>query len=125
MSFHPPLCLLDSYQEKEGGSDTKEALFLTKVAPFNPAKITTIRSWIIEVLQETGINASAGSTRAAAASYAAASRVPINKILEAADWSRMSTLHSHYLRILPSDVVQRIHADSSSVQDAILSSFTD
>ena len=101
-----------------------QPLFLIKVSPYGPAKIFTIRSWIIDILKEAGINASAGSIRAAAATYASASRVSLQRILEAADWSRASTMYNHYVRTLPDEILRTIRAKSDSVQGALLRDFS-
>ena len=75
------------------------------------------------MLNEAGVRAPAGSTRAAAATYAAVSRITLPRIMEAADWSRVTTLHRHYTRILPPDVLQRIRSESDTVQSALLAQF--
>ena len=110
-------------EKKRRGKQNGSHFFLTKVFPFGPAKLFTLRSWIVEVLKESGIAASAGSTRAAAATYASVSRISLARIMEAADWSRVSTIHRHYVRILPASVLERIRLEADTVQSALLTPF--
>jgi hypothetical protein len=67
------------------------------------------------------VEGSAGSTRAAAASFALASNITLGVVLEAADWSRCSTLFRHYVRLLPPEVLAHVAQDPErNVQDAVL-----
>jgi hypothetical protein len=94
--------------------------FVTISRPRRAAKVSTIRRWIVLTLREAGIRAPAGTTRAAAATYSQAARVPLEKILMAADWSRATTMYRHYTRQLPPEVLERMAADNAGVQAAIL-----
>jgi integrase len=95
-------------------------LFVTITRPHGPAAVSTIRRWIVMTLRAAGVRAPAGTTRAAAATYARASRIPLEKIMTAADWTRASTLYRHYTRQLPPEVLERMLNDHAGIQDAIL-----
>jgi hypothetical protein len=98
----------------------EDQLLITTIPPFRAASKATIVRWTVETLNQAGVYAPAGSTRAAAASFAQASRVPLSAVLEAADWSRVSTLRKHYQRLLPPEVLQRLANSPPSVQAAVL-----
>ena len=70
------------------------------------------------MLQDTGVTASAGSTRAAVTSCALLHEVPLQQIMSSADWSRQDTPFRHYVRILPEETLRRI--DSKQIQDAVV-----
>ncbi len=74
--------------------------FIISKPPHTPATTTTISRWLREVLQKAGINSSlykAHSTRAAASSKAS-KFVPLQKVLEAADWRGKTVFEKHYCR---------------------------
>jgi integrase len=67
------------------------------------AEKATLRSWLVSTLQRAGIVATAGSTRAASASYADASNLSFDQIAQMTGWLRESTFTTHYRRtIVPS-----------------------
>ena len=70
------LCPLENLREylrrTEGKRGSHMQLFRTTVQPLKPASKQTIRSWLSKVLDSAGILAPGGSTRAAAATWAAA-----------------------------------------------------
>ncbi len=113
-----PIAHLERYltvTKKRRKGDKGQSLFLIKVFPYGPAKIFTIRNWIVDVLKQAGVKASAGSTRAAAATYAATSNISLQRILEAADWARASTMYKFYVKSLPPEILQRIRWESDMV----------
>ena len=81
-------------------------------------KLATLRRWIVRVLQRAGVEGSAGSTRATATSYAVLSDVPLQQIMNAADWSRKDTPLKHYLRTLPEQTVREL--EQRQIQDALM-----
>jgi site-specific recombinase XerD len=58
----------------------------------------TLRHWVMDLLSETGIEASAGSCRSAAASAAFEREVEIDIILKSAGWKHVSTFRKYYRR---------------------------
>ena len=96
--------------------DTSHKLFRTTVHPFRPAAKSTIAKWLVLVLSDAGMVDSAGSTRAAAATWSVAKGVRTTVIMAAADWSSVRTMRKHYLRLLPKDAL----LVKPSVQDATL-----
>ena len=116
-----PVAHLDDYLRRTAAEDRPMNLFLTTVIPQTVAARNTIRSWIISVLKAAGVQGSAGSTRAAAASFALAGNVSLASVLEAADWSRSTTLFRHYVRLLPQEVLAHVASrPPRNVQDAVL-----
>ena len=78
-----------------------DALFLISTKPFSPATSATIARWIKTFLSKAGIDTSifkAHSIRGASTSAAADAGISIPEILEAADWSNMSTFEKFYHR---------------------------
>ena len=79
------------------GNETR--LILTFAKPHKPASRDTIRRWIRNVMQLSGIDVSvfkAHSTRAASTSKAKINNVPIEDILKTAGWKSNSTFARHY-----------------------------
>ena len=76
----------------------------------------TMATWLVSVLREAGAMDTAGSTRAAAATWSAARGVNSSTIMAAADWSNVRTMQNHYIRLLPSNALNV----EPSVQNAVL-----
>jgi len=102
---------ITEYLARVSNIRSDSALFVTTTPPHHRAAKHTLRSWVVKVLSGAGISHPAGSTRAAAATYATASRIPLSSILQKGDWARASTLYNHYVRHLPQASLQRM-ADS-------------
>ena len=68
-------------------------------------------------LRDAGTSDTAGSTRAAAATWAAARGVSTSTIMEAADWTSARTMRAHYLRLLPKEAM----VITNTVQNANIS----
>ena len=114
-----PVAHLVKYMKRtcvERQKDTSHKLFRTTVHPFRPAAKSTIVKWLVFVLSDAGITDSAGSTRAAAATWSTAKGVRAAVIMAAADRSSVRTTHKHYLRLLPKDAI----SVTPTVQDATL-----
>ena len=73
--------------------------------PFRVAARFTVARWLTLVLRDAGSSDTAGSTRAAAATWAAARGVTTDTIMQAADWSSARTMRAHYLRLLPREAL--------------------
>lgn len=79
------------------GSQTR--LILTVVKPYKPASRDSIRRWIRNVMQQSGIDVTmfkSHSTRAASTSKAKSCNVPLEDILKTAGWKSDSTFARHY-----------------------------
>jgi hypothetical protein len=70
-----PVAHLDEYLLRTASDNRPQNLFLTTVVPQRIAARNTIKRWVVSVLSEAGVEGSAGSTRAAAASFALASNI--------------------------------------------------
>lgn len=106
---------LDSTREiRQGMGQESYSLFLSFIRPHKPVTRDTIARWLRKMLDLSGVDTTrfkAGSVRAAAASKAKASAVPINCIMEKAGWSRASTFAKFYDRQVDS---------TDQFQDAVL-----
>ena len=83
----------------ESNNNTK--LFLSWRPPHQSVKTDTLARWIRCVLQSAGINVTvfgAHSVRGATSSFALRNNAPLESILRAGDWSRLSTFNKHYCR---------------------------
>jgi site-specific recombinase XerD len=58
----------------------------------------TLRRWVVNLLHESGIEATAGSCRSASASAAFSRDEPIDEILKSAGWAHESTFRKFYKR---------------------------
>ena len=101
---------------KERVRDKIFRLFRTTVTPFRPAAKQTMATWLVSVLKEAATMDTAGSTRAAAATWSAARGVNSSTIMAAADWSNVRIMQNHYIRLLPSNALNV----EPSVQNAVL-----
>ena len=98
---------------------SRDSQLLISPYTLKAVKLATVRHWIHKVLQEAGVSATPGSTRATATSCAFLQGVSLQQLMSAADWSRRDTPFRHYLRTLPEDTVRRV--TEKDVQDAVLS----
>ena len=91
------------------------------ISPFThrPVKLATLRRWMVKVMQEAGVIASAGSTRATVTSCAPLHDVPLQQLLNSADWTREDTPFRHYVRVPPERTLRSI-SSQRSLQDAVL-----
>ena len=94
--------------------------FISPHVPHRPVKLATLRRWITAVLREGVVNGTEGSTWATTATCALLHGVPLQHVMECADWSRPSTLLRHYMCILPEETLQSVEAKQSLVQNTVL-----
>jgi hypothetical protein len=80
---------------------TSESLFVTLKKPHDSASAATIASWLKKVIDMSGQTGSGGSTRSVATSTAFRRGVPLETVLNAADWSRASTFRKYYWKSEP------------------------
>ena len=115
-----PVLYLKTYLQRTSAlrQETRQ-LFISPYSPHHAVKVATLRRWIVAVLTDAGITASAGSTRATATTCALLRDVPLQRIMASADWTRRTTPIRHYMRVLPEDTLRAIE-DRQSVQDALL-----
>ena len=75
-------------------------LLLALIAPHTPISSQTVSRWLRNALKLAGINPTftGHSTRSASTTAAAEAGIPLELILEAADWSSAGTFRAHYLR---------------------------
>ena len=112
-----PLRLIKQYLAKTNDrEDWSDKLIVTR--KMGPAVSNgRVASWFKETLTLANIRASRGSTRKAAATYAASQRTSIKTIMQAGDWAHTSTIYGHYIRCLHREVLVRIlEQTSASIQ---------
>ena len=116
-----PVASLREYLSRTDYRGRGESLFLTTTPPFGAAAKGTIKRWILSILTDAGVQGTPGSTRAAAASYSLARNISLKTVMDAADWSRSTTLFRHYIRLLPPEVLAHVaRRSAANVQDAVL-----
>ena len=89
----------------------------------NRIRLTCLTAFkaILSASWEAGDQGTPGSTRAEATSFSLARNISLNSVMNAADWSRSTTLFRHYMRLLPAEVLANIASRSAAnVQDAVL-----
>ncbi|CAH2107823.1 unnamed protein product [Euphydryas editha] len=75
-----------------------ENLFITTCGPAKAASRSVIGGWVKNMLKESGINASAGSFRAAVASKSWIENSPLDEILSRGNWKSVNTFKRFYCR---------------------------
>lgn len=115
-----PVAHIHEYLSRTEAIRHHSALFLGLTVPHAPASVACLRRWVVEMLTQAGVEGSAGSTRAAAASFALATRVPLSTILESGDWSTAKNVYQHYTRQLPPEILNRLAQPQNSVQASML-----
>ena len=81
-------------------------LLLSSVKPHGPIATHTISNWLKQMLEKAGIDTKeykGHSFRAAATSKANKAGLPIQDIIDKANWSRANTFHKHYNRHITSN----------------------
>ena len=114
-----PVSHLSAYMkitESDRKALSSNVLLLTCIAPFKTAARFTVARWLMLVLRDAGAGDTAGSTRAAAATWAMACGVNVNTIMQAADWTSARTMCAHYLRLLPTEAL--VTTSTNTVQNA-------
>ncbi|CAB3979363.1 Integrase recombinase xerD-like [Paramuricea clavata] len=87
-------------------------LLLALIAPHAPISSQTVSRWLRNILKLAEINPTftGHSTRSASTTAAAEAGIPLELILEAADWSSAGTFRAHYLR--PTGIGKETFANS-------------
>ena len=104
---NPKLCpveALESYLEKvEFVRGNLDEVFILLKDPSSPAKSQTLARWCNDILREAGIeNHSTHSVRSASTCGALIRGVPLDKIIQQAGWSQVSSFIRNYLKPLTS-----------------------
>ena len=92
------------------------SLFLCNNRQHQPVCAKTISSWVSKVLSIAKAHVSPGSLQGVAASTALAASVSLVTILQAGDWTRVSTPARHYF----STYITTMDRHQESVQYAVL-----
>ena len=96
-----PVYYVKSYLNKTKLIRKSDNLFVTHNAPHKAATTATITRWIAQVIGLSGQKGSGGSVRSGSSSYALSKGASIGTVLEAGDWSRISTFKKHYYKPVP------------------------
>ena len=72
--------------------------WITSRKPFKAISPVTMSKWLQCVILDAGLQGSARDVRSVGASTAIQTNVDLGKVLEAADWSRLTTLQRHYFK---------------------------
>ena len=97
-----PVATLDAYLDARaqlGNAALRDEFFLCYRKPHGPATNDTLARWVKMVLHSSGVNLdtfTVHSWRSASTSKAAATGVPLEKILMARQWSTSSTSYTFY-----------------------------
>ena len=72
--------------------------WITSRKPFKAISPVTMSKWLQSVILDAGLQDSARDVRSVGASTAIQTNMDLGKVLEAADWSRLTTLQRHYFK---------------------------
>ena len=94
--FH--MVRLDKKLDKLRGKDVVR-FWLSSKKPHNPVSTQTICKWLSSIIIESGaVSGTARDVRSTGSSTALQSGMDLGKILQAADWRRVSTFQRHYFK---------------------------
>ena len=91
---------LEAYQARTETVRNSTQLLISHIRPFGPITSQTFSRWLRKSLNLAGIDHrfTGHSTRSASSSSAAEAGLPLETILEAADWSSARTFEWFYLK---------------------------
>jgi site-specific recombinase XerD len=98
---NPRLCPVKAIEHFISLSDSirkSNEVFLFISSSGRRAHIDTLRHWVIDLLSDAGVQATAGSCRSASASAAVARDANIDMVMKSAGWARESTFRRFYQR---------------------------
>ncbi|KAL1920354.1 uncharacterized protein VTP21DRAFT_731 [Calcarisporiella thermophila] len=98
------------------GYDEFPTFFITTRRPPTPASGDTIARWITDILAEANILATAHSTRSTSSSHALQQRVPLDRILKAANWTSATIFEQFYHRVEMVNVPEGIPLRRNTIQ---------
>ena len=98
---NPSICVLrclEHYTLRTASHRQYQQLFLSYIRPFKPVGSQTIARWICSVVGLAGVDSAytAHSTRSSLTSAAVEHGLPIEEVLNAADWASARTFEKHY-----------------------------
>jgi hypothetical protein len=77
---------------------SQSCLFLDVRGQHGPASLATMRGWVRSKLEQCGVTASAGSTRAATATAACLAGCSLQSVLDNGNWKSRKTMQRFYFR---------------------------
>ena len=93
-----PVGIMKIYLEKTKYNRVDNSLFLSPNPPYPKASPQMISKFVSSVISLSGQTGTGGSTRSVAASTAFNKGVSLDKIMEAGDWTRVSTFKTFYYK---------------------------
>ena len=89
---------LEHYLQRTCNHRQHKQLLLSYVSPYKSVGSQTVSRWICALIRSAGVDVcyTGHSTRAASTSEAVDNGVPLEVVLEAADWSSAQTFEKHY-----------------------------
>ena len=103
-----PVYYVKAYLKRTKLIRKSDKLFVTHNAPHKDASTSTITRWIAKVISQSGQHGSGGSVRSGSSSYALARGASIETVLEAGDWSRVSTFKKFYFKPVPLTYMEHV-----------------
>ena len=99
---------LDRKLEKLRGKDVVR-FWLSSKKPHNPVTTRTICKWLSSIIIASGaVSGTARDVRSVGSSTAIQAGIDLGRILEAADWRRISTFQRHYFKPQKLDNISNI-----------------
>ena len=96
-----PVHYVKAYLKRTKLIRKSESFFVTHKSPHGSASVTTIARWLAQVISQSGQKGTGGSVRSGSSSYALARGASLEAVLEAGDWSRVSTFKKFYYKPVP------------------------
>ena len=103
-----PVYYVKCYLKKTKNIRQSDQLLVTHNFPHKAASVTTISRWIAQVIGLSGQQGTGGSARSGSSSYAMARGATLGAVLEAGDWSRVSTFKNHYYKPVAMSFVDHV-----------------
>ena len=72
--------------------------WITSRRPFKAISTVTMSRWLQDVILDAGLEGSARDVRSVGASTAIQTNMDIGKVMESANWTRLTTLQRHYFK---------------------------
>ena len=72
--------------------------WITSRRPFKAISTVTMSRWLQDVILDAGLEGSARDVRSVGASTAVQTNMDIGKVMESANWTRLTTLQRHYFK---------------------------
>ena len=72
--------------------------WITSRRPYKAISTATMSKWLQDVILEAGLEGTARDVRSVGASTAIQTNMNLSRVMEAADWSRLTMLQRHYFK---------------------------